>query len=132
MPDSPTVAERLRTLRAKRNLTQVEVAKAAGVHVRTYGFWEKADTEPQASAIVKLAEFYAVSADYLLGRTDTEHGLRPGDWLVDDDRLREALAGKSRTNLPIAQRVPIRGRVVTDEECDQINDQVEEAERKHR
>lgn len=61
---------RLRELREKNKWNQEEVAKKCNLVLRTYRRYETGESEPQASALVKMADFYNVSIDYLTGRTD--------------------------------------------------------------
>lgn len=64
-------SERLAKLRDSRNLSQKEVAKEFGVVVRAYQRYEYGEREPQLSVLIRMADFYNVSLDYLAGRTDT-------------------------------------------------------------
>ena len=64
-------SERLTELRDSRNLSQKDVAKEFGVVVRAYQRYEYGEREPQLSVLVRMADFYNVSLDYLAGRTDT-------------------------------------------------------------
>ncbi len=63
-------SERLIELRDDRNLSQKEVAAEFGVVVRAYQRYEYGEREPQLSVLVRMADFYGVSIDYLAGRTD--------------------------------------------------------------
>lgn len=63
-------SERLAKLRDSRNLSQKEVAKEFGVVVRAYQRYEYGEREPQLSVLIRMADFYGVSIDYLAGRTD--------------------------------------------------------------
>ena len=64
------LAKRLRELRKERNVSRRAVAEAIQIAERTYQRYEEAEREPGASVLAALADFYGVSADYLLGRTD--------------------------------------------------------------
>lgn len=64
-------SERLINLRDSRKLSQKEVAKEFGVVVRAYQRYEYGEREPQLSVLIRMADFYNVSLDYLAGRTDT-------------------------------------------------------------
>lgn len=44
------------------------LAKAIGVSQKAVDYWERGVNEPKASYIIKLADFFGVSADFLLGR----------------------------------------------------------------
>lgn len=63
-------SERLIELREKSDLSQVEAAKEFGVVVRAYQRYEYGEREPRLSTLVRIADFYGVSLDYLAGRTD--------------------------------------------------------------
>lgn len=60
-------AIRLRQLRIDCRISQGELAKAIGVSQKAIDFWEKHINEPKASYIVKLANYFNVTTDYLLG-----------------------------------------------------------------
>ena len=62
---------RLRELRASKKVTQKQAAQGAGLSERAYQHYELDEKEPTLSNIVKLADFFEVSTDYLLGRSDT-------------------------------------------------------------
>lgn len=61
---------RIRDLRNDRGLTQEDVAKILNVSQNTYSQYEIGITRFPLDAVVKLAEFYGVSVDYLVGLTD--------------------------------------------------------------
>ncbi|MBQ3220264.1 MAG: helix-turn-helix transcriptional regulator [Clostridia bacterium] len=63
-------ADRLLELRKEKNLSQATLAKALGVSFSVVCYWETNRSEPTAPNIVKIAEFFNVSADYLLGLED--------------------------------------------------------------
>ncbi len=51
-------------------ISQSKLAKEIGVSQKAIDFWERAVNEPKASYIIKLAEFFGVTTDYLLGVKD--------------------------------------------------------------
>lgn len=61
---------RLKELREERNLSQLNVANAIGTSQTNIGRWEKDKNEPSSGYVVKLADFFEVTTDYLLGRED--------------------------------------------------------------
>ncbi len=65
-------SERLIELREKSDLSQAEAAKEFGVVVRAYQRYEYGEREPRLSTLIRMADFYGVSLDYLAGRTDKE------------------------------------------------------------
>lgn len=66
-----TIAGELRAHRAKKNVTQREVADAIGANQSTVGMWEQRAGVSLEDAW-KLADYYGVSLDDLAGRKGTE------------------------------------------------------------
>ncbi len=62
--------ERLRALRNEKGVGQDRLAKELGLSNASISYWETGKQEPCASAVFKLASYFDVSADYLLGLTD--------------------------------------------------------------
>ncbi|NPV80689.1 MAG: helix-turn-helix domain-containing protein [Firmicutes bacterium] len=65
-----TFAERLRALREKKEVTQKEVGDLVGVTDAAVGMWEQGKRLPDAETIARLADFFGVTVDYLVGRVD--------------------------------------------------------------
>jgi len=63
-------AERIKILRLEKKLTQIEFAKKLNMSNGTIGSWETGAVLPSVSVLIKIADFFEVSTDYLLGRTD--------------------------------------------------------------
>lgn len=61
------IAERIKELREEAGLNQTQLAAQIGVSRKAVEFWEKGINEPKATYIYRLAVFFDVSADYLLG-----------------------------------------------------------------
>ena len=61
---------RLKELRKEKGLTQKQLAEKLGYNQSMICFWEKGINEPTESAIKRVAQFFNVSADYLLGLKD--------------------------------------------------------------
>lgn len=64
--------ENIRKLRTDMGYTQKQVAEVLGVSQNTYSQYEIGILNYPVDALVKLADFYGVSVDYLLGRTDVK------------------------------------------------------------
>ena len=62
--------ERLKELRQAQGLSQMELAVKTGISQSAIAKWELAKTEPTASALIALSEFFGESVDYLLGLKD--------------------------------------------------------------
>lgn len=63
-------AERLLELRREKGISQAVLAKQLGVSYAVVCYWETDRSEPTAPNLVKISDFFGVSVDYLLGRTD--------------------------------------------------------------
>ncbi len=61
---------RLRELREERNLLQKDIANLLNITTSAYGYYEQGKREPDTHVVNSLADFYDVSSDYLLGRTN--------------------------------------------------------------
>ena len=65
-----TVADSFKRFRKEFNITQKQAAEGAGVVERLYQKYEHGEVAPSVLVVMKLADRFNVSADYLLGRTD--------------------------------------------------------------
>ena len=68
-------SEKIRQLRKDRHLTQAEVAKEVGLSARGYQDLELG-AKPGFDNLLHIADFYDVSVDWLMGRTDNPHANR--------------------------------------------------------
>lgn len=59
----------VKNLREERGISQYQLANDLGVAQSTVGMWESGRREPGFDATQKLADYFDVSIDYLLGRT---------------------------------------------------------------
>ena len=62
--------QRIRGLREDADLTQRQVGEAINVPQRTYAYYESGQRMLPPQVLCALADFYHVSVDYLLGRTE--------------------------------------------------------------
>jgi transcriptional regulator with XRE-family HTH domain len=62
--------ERLRSLRKLHNLKAEELAEIVGVKRRIIFMYEKNDSKPSYDVLIALADYFKVSLDYLVGRSD--------------------------------------------------------------
>lgn len=60
----------LRDIRKERGKTQKQIAKLLGISQQSYSAYENGVSQPPRDALIKLAEYYQVSTDYLLDRTN--------------------------------------------------------------
>jgi len=84
--------DRLRKLRADKDLTQQDMADFLGITRPAYTAYESGRRQPDNESLSKLADFFNVSVDYLLGRTDIKNPPEPiaahrdgeGDWTEEE------------------------------------------------
>ena len=63
-------AERLRILRKEKNMTQTQMAEQFHQSLRAYQYYEAGQSYPEFPHLIALADFFDVSLDYLVGRSD--------------------------------------------------------------
>lgn len=61
---------RLKELRKQKNLTQISVQMQTGIEQALISKYENGERVPPTDVLMKLADFYQVSMDYIMGRTD--------------------------------------------------------------
>ncbi len=62
--------ERLKLLRKELKKTQTDIANVLGITVSAYGNYELGQREPDNANLIKLAKYFGVSTDYLLGLSE--------------------------------------------------------------
>lgn len=80
-------AQKLKALRKAKGITQSELADILGVARTTYANYEQGTREPDNKTLNKLADYFEVSTDYLLGR-DTPRWATPDD-IIDLEEILE-------------------------------------------
>lgn len=61
---------RIKELRIAHSLTQVELAKELSVSKQAVSNWENNNIQPSIDMLIKIADYFGVSTDYLLGRSN--------------------------------------------------------------
>lgn len=62
--------EKLRLLRKESGVTLKEISNGIGIPLSTYSNYEQGLREPSLHILKRICDYYDVSADYLIGRTD--------------------------------------------------------------
>ena len=65
-----TLNERLIHLKESRQILQKNIAAQIGISLRSYQRYEYGEREPSLSVLIALADYFDVSLDYLVGRSD--------------------------------------------------------------
>ena len=90
------VGERLVDLRKDIGLTQKQLSEKLFINYRTYSGYERNEIEASDDLKIKLAQFYNISVDYLLGITEHPHPIKKGDEYI---RLPKPLSDAGRKEL---------------------------------
>ncbi|WP_372780250.1 helix-turn-helix domain-containing protein [Priestia aryabhattai] len=81
---------RLTSLRKKKNVTQQKVADYLGITRPAYTAYEQGKRQPDYETLTKIADFFDVTVDYLIGRTDDPQG---DSLKADDDKVLDGFWG---------------------------------------
>lgn len=103
---------RLASLRKARNIRQIDVAQHLNVSRQAISKYELGAREPDFATLLKLAEYYDVSMDYLLGLDDNQTG-----------KLDKTTVHRFLSSLKVAENIMARNFETTTE----ANDQAEKA-----
>jgi len=76
------VSDRLRQLRKEKDISQEVLAKILQVSPSTIGMYEQGRRIPDTDKLNRIADYFNVSTDYLLGRTDIRKASAPEDNLT--------------------------------------------------
>ena len=68
--DAVLFADRLRFMRRERGWTQLQTADMLGIKRSTYAYYETRTSEPDMETLIKLADLFHTSIDFLIGNTD--------------------------------------------------------------
>lgn len=63
--------ERLKEIRKSSSFTQKELSVALGISLTAYQYYEAGKTEPNIENLIKLANLFGVTLDYLMGRDES-------------------------------------------------------------
>ena len=79
-----SLGKRIKELRKTKNLTQIEFAKLFQISSGTIAMWETDKRQPDFTTLQKLADFFGVSTDYLLSRTENALDRRPASDIAEN------------------------------------------------
>ncbi len=68
-----TFGQRLKALRTEKHMTQDDLGKVMNVSKASISLYEKNERTPDQATLIKTADYFDVSLDYLLGRSDKRH-----------------------------------------------------------
>jgi len=100
--------ERIRLLRTQKEMTQEELGKFLGVGKTTISQYESETRTPDAGMLTRIATFFGVSVDYVLGRSDDPTHTAPVDNLVTTARRLKAIRdSRAMSQRELADRLGI-------------------------
>ena len=95
--------QRLEELRKEKNLLQKDVASAVNHSITCISDWERGKREPSIDDLIRLADFFGVSIDYLVGREEDGVVIVSGNELSKDEKaLFDKLRGLDSLNKELA------------------------------
>ncbi len=80
-------SKKLSSLRKESGLSQYALADKIGLCQKSIDCWEKGKTEPKASSLIALADYFGVTTDYLLGGEDDFGNVNVNSDLDEDEKL---------------------------------------------
>ena len=85
------IGDILKELRLKRQLTSEQLCERLGIKGGSYRNYERNDRKPDYDTLVKLADYYGVSTDYILGRPNAKAPKYPFDEIETVDEMEKDL-----------------------------------------
>lgn len=82
-------ADRVKKLRTDRGLTKAQLAKAMHLDPSAVSRWELGENYAPQSMVISLANYFGVSTDYLLGRTDDPRPFPVEDTRTIDEKIKD-------------------------------------------
>ncbi len=107
---------KLREVRRKLDRTQTEVAKFIGITQNTYSYWENGKVKIDNESLQKLADYFRVSVDYLLGREEkSPSNVFDVDGLLVYEEIGTVCAGFNGTinEIPTGKKVEIPASMIS-------------------
>jgi transcriptional regulator with XRE-family HTH domain len=121
---------RIQELRKKSKMRQVELASILGISQSALSYWERGDYEPDNESLMKIADIFNTSIDYLLCRTDDPALIITSNTTSKETALEvlvrtEGLSPKSREDLlEYVDLLKIRDMQKRNAECAEFSDEL--------
>lgn len=117
--DTNNIGEIIANLRKKRSLSQAQLAKTLNIGTSTLGMYETGKRTPNPEILEKLADFFHVSVDYLLGRSKEEK--EPYYELTDKEKNDIAIqAEKLMQGIESGENLNFYGEPATEEQKERL------------
>lgn len=89
--------KRIGDLRQDHDFSQREAARKIGFNREVYRRYETGEREISAACLIKIAQFYDVTLDYLTGLSDTKHPVEPYPDIIYDSK--QVVVAERKTKL---------------------------------
>lgn len=100
---------RIKMLREELGLSQSEFANKIGLTQQSISLYEKEDRKPSQDVLEALADFFHVSIDYLLGKTNTRNVQESNVMPMPDMPIKVPVIGKISAGLPLLAEENLEG-----------------------
>ncbi len=94
-----SIGDNIKSLRKENNLTQKELAKKIDISASTIGMYEQNRRDPDTETLRKIAEFFEVSTDYLLGVSDDNKFGNHFFFFFQDDDLKTIFTSRLKLSM---------------------------------
>lgn len=108
------IEERIKSLREERKITQQELAQYLGVTQKTISNYEKGERSPDPETLKKIADYFDVTVDYLLGRSNHRKLTRR------DERDIEKIIEETRQRIENTEGLMLDGEILSQDDVDTI------------
>jgi len=96
-------AERLNELMALKNIKSIQLGKEIDVGGSTIRYWQRGEKQPSLLSLLKLADYFNCTIDYLTARSENEINFTPKITPPFPQALRRALASQNMTRYSLAR-----------------------------
>lgn len=117
--------ERLKSLRKSKKMTQIELSRVLGVDHTTISKWEAGIYETDFETAQRIAQYFGVSADYLLGKENQEVKNLTETEILDYQKIIDS----SRRKLEQGKPDTYRGRKITRSTLDLLEQVLQSAQK---
>ena len=107
---------RIKELRKQRGISQTELGEILGVTRSTICQYEQGKRQPDNTTLVKLADFFGVSVDYLLGRSEMKKAPSIQGEVEIGDRYAIPLLGRVVAGIPLESQENLEGYILINRE----------------
>ncbi|CEN87322.1 putative transcriptional regulator [[Clostridium] sordellii] len=110
------IGKRIKELRAQKDVTQKELADFIGLTPKMISFYEKEERFPPHDIILKLSDFFDVSTDYLLGKSNVRD-IKSNDNLIvikENEKDVEELLEETMSQILDQKGLMLNGQIVDD------------------